>query len=62
MKMLNSFQSVAFFAACPFGISWLNEQSFKGAGIAFWLGCIIYIVSFLLMIAAVRMAIDRVDW
>lgn len=62
MKLINSFQSVAFFAAAPFGLSWLSEQSFRGAGIAFYVGCVAYIVAFGLNVAAVRTAIDKIDW
>jgi hypothetical protein len=62
MKLFNAFQSVAFFAAAPFGIAWVSEQTFKGAGVAFWVACLIYIVSFCLNVAAVRVALDRIDW
>ena len=62
MKLFNSFQSVAFFAAAPFGLSWVSEQQFRGAGIAFWVGCAMYLIAFGLNVAAVRVAMDKIDW
>jgi hypothetical protein len=62
MKLFNAFQSVSFFAAAPFGLSWLSEQSFRGSGIAFWVGVLVYFVAFCLNVAAVRVAIDELDW
>jgi len=62
MKLFNAFQSVSFFAAVPFGLSWLADQSFRGAGIGFWVGCVIYLVAFCWNVAAVRYSIDEIDW
>jgi Na+-driven multidrug efflux pump len=61
MKTFNAFQSILMFALMPFGISWLSEQAFRGAGIAFWAACVGYIVAFCLNVAAVRVALDHVD-
>ena len=62
MKTFNAFQMTVFFALLPFGLSWLYEATFKGAGVAFWVGCVVYFVCFLMMTAAVRAGIDDWDW
>jgi hypothetical protein len=62
MKLFNSFQAVSFFAAAPFGLSWLQTQQFAGSTIGFWVGCVIYFVSFIAMIASVRAGIDKLDF
>ena len=56
IKAFNSFQMVAGFAIIPFILSWVADQTFRGAGIAFWVGCVVYFVSFLLMLGAVYKA------
>jgi len=53
MKAFNSFQMVSMFAILPFVLSWVSDQSFKGSGIAFWVGAVVYFVSFWLMVGAV---------
>ena len=58
MKTFNAFQMVCLFAIIPFVLSWLSIQTFAGAGIAWWVGCSIYTVSFFLMTAAVRVGIE----
>ncbi len=62
MRLFNSFQMVAGFAAMPFGLAWVQSQTFTGSGIAFWVGAVVYLVSFFLMVAAVRMGIDKWDF
>jgi drug/metabolite transporter (DMT)-like permease len=62
MKSFNAFQMTAFFALAPFALSWVHDASFRGASIAFWVGCVIYFVSFWMMVGAVRLGIDKWDW
>lgn len=62
MKTFNSFQMVAAFAALPFGLAWVKTQTFTGSGIAFWVGVLIYVVSFIMMVAAVRLGVDKWDF
>ena len=59
MKTFNAFQMVAGFAALPFGLSWVQTQTFPGQSIAFWIGGLIYIICFAMMIRAVRIGIDK---
>ncbi len=61
MKVFNAFQSVAMFAAAPFGLSWVAEQTFRGANVALWVGAIIYIIAFVLNVTAVSIAIGVTD-
>jgi hypothetical protein len=61
MKTFNSFQAVSFFAAAPFGLAWLQSQQFTGANIGFWVGCVIYVIAFVAMIAAVRVAVEHAN-
>jgi hypothetical protein len=58
LRAFNAFQMTAGFALGPFGISWLADQSFRGAGIAFYVSCLIYIVSFIFMTVAVSFSLD----
>ena len=58
MILFNSFQIVAAFVAWPFLIAWLTEQSFKGAGVAFYAACAIYIVAFFCMVGSVASSLD----
>lgn len=62
IKVFNAFQLVSFFAAAPFGISWLSEQTFRGSGIAFWVSVIIYVIMFILNIVSVTIAMDENKW
>jgi hypothetical protein len=59
MKAFNSFQMVTGFALTPFGIAWVSEQTFRGSSIAFWVGCVVYLISFLMMVGAVYSALDE---
>ena len=61
IKAFNAFQAIAAFAIAPFGISWLSEATFKGAGIAFWVAILIYIVAFMLNVVAVTVAMEKFD-
>ena len=59
MKLFNSFQIVTAFVAWPFLISWISEASFRGAGVAFYAACALYVVAFGAMVACVRNSIDE---
>lgn len=58
MRVFNSFQIVAVFVAWPFFISWLTDATFKGASVAFYSACAIYIVAFIAMIECVYKSIS----
>lgn len=36
-----------------------SEQTFKGAGIGFWVGVVVYIIAFILNVTAVSIAIEK---
>lgn len=55
----NAFQIVAAFAAWPFFISWLSEQTFRGAGVAFWISILMYVVLFFVHFGCVLTAIEK---
>jgi hypothetical protein len=61
MKTFNAFQSVCFFVGAPFALSWVHSATFPGQKLAFWAGCVAYLVAFCLNVAAVRIALDKVD-
>lgn len=62
MRSIFAFQMVAFFAAMPFALSWVSSAEFAYAWLALWVGWIIYAVSFVFMIFAVRSGIRDWDW
>ena len=55
----NAFQIVVAFAAWPFCISWLSEQTFRGAGVAFWMSVLMYCVLFIIHFCCVLTAIEK---
>jgi ABC-type nitrate/sulfonate/bicarbonate transport system permease component len=59
MKLFNVFQLVTAFAIAPFVISWINEATFTGATIAFWVACIAYFVSYVFMMMCVYEGVDK---
>jgi hypothetical protein len=59
MKLFNAFQIVAAFVAWPFLISWLTTAEFRGAGVAFYSACALYVVAFGLMTVSVAESIDK---
>lgn len=61
MKLFNSFQIVAAFVAWPFLISWLTDATFRGAQVAFYAACALYVVAFFAMVACVLNSIDKWD-
>jgi hypothetical protein len=50
MRVFNAFQITAMFAGLPFFTSWLSEQTFRGAGVAFWASIAAYAVAFAFMV------------
>lgn len=61
MKLFNSFQIVAAFVAWPFLISWLSDAAFRGAGVAFYASCALYVVAFFAMVASVYTAMEKLE-
>jgi hypothetical protein len=59
MRLFNSFQIVAAFVAWPFLISWLSEAQFRGAPVAFYAACALYVVAFFAMVGAVFVSIEK---
>ena len=62
MRLFNSFQIVCAFVAWPFLISWLSDASFKGATVAFYSACAVYVVAFGCMVGAVYTSLDEKKW
>jgi hypothetical protein len=58
MTLFNAFQIVAAFVGWPFLISWLTTAEFKGAGVAFYAACALYVVAFGFMTLTVADAIE----
>lgn len=59
MHVFNAFQIVAFFAAMPFLIGWLNADPFPFSIAAFWLAIVVYLVLFGILIGSTAAAIKR---
>ncbi|QDT54644.1 hypothetical protein Pan44_26790 [Caulifigura coniformis] len=57
--VFNSFQAVALFSAMPFLIGWLSQQTFPGCKVAGFVATIVYIISFVLLVACVARSLDR---
>lgn len=53
MRAFNSFQIVAAFVAWPFLIAWLQDATFRGAPVAFYAACALYVVAFFAMVFCV---------
>ena len=62
MKVFNAFQMVCCFAACPLLINWLHTAQFPGAGVAFWVALVSYMIGFVALIACVTDSIERGGW
>lgn len=61
MRLFNSIQVTAIFAAMPFLIHWLHKAAFTGAGAAFWVSIVAYVVLFWLVVGCVYTATEK-DW
>lgn len=59
MRLFNSFQIVAGFVAIPFGIAWLQDQTFMGQVPAFYASVVLYILAFFAMIASVYSSLGK---
>ena len=59
MRLFNAFQIVAAFVAWPFLIHWLSDASFRGAPVAFYASCALYVVAFFVMVGCVYDSIDN---
>ncbi len=46
MRLFNAFQITGIFAGFPFFISWLDQQTFRLAGVGVWTAIAIYIIAF----------------
>lgn len=44
MRLFNSFQFVAIFAAMPFLVAYLFDATFRFAGAAFWAALAVYVI------------------
>lgn len=62
MRLFNSFQVVAAFVAWPYLINWLTEASFRGANVAFYSACALYVVAFFSMIGCVYYTAENNKW
>lgn len=59
MRVFNSFQIVAGLMLSPFGVAWLSDQTFKGAGVAFWVAIILTLAMFIMTWMAVFAGISK---
>ncbi len=59
MRTFNAVQMVVLFALWPFLAQWINDASFIASGIVFWIMIIAYLIGFIGLIIAVRIAIDK---
>ena len=62
MRLFNSLQIVALYAAGPSIIGWLFTDPFKYSNILCWVGVVVYLIMTWLMVAAVFTASEKWDW
>lgn len=62
MRLFNSFQIVAAFVTWPYLINWLTDASFRGASVAFYSACALYVVAFCAMIGCVYETAESKKW
>lgn len=53
MRVFNSFQIVAAFVGWPFLVAWLQDATFRGASVAFYASCALYVIAFGAMVWSV---------
>lgn len=58
MKLFNALQITAAFVAWPYLVSWLSDAAFRGAGVAFYSACALYVVAFGAIVGCVYCQID----
>ena len=61
MKVFNCMQLVAAFVACPFGIAWLTDQSFKGSTVALIASYIAYVIFCIFMVTVTHEGVTRME-
>lgn len=61
MKVFNSFQITAAFVAWPFLVAWLADAQFRGAAVAFYAACALYVVAFFAMVGCVYSSLGK-EW
>ena len=61
MRVFNAFQIVTLFSAWPFGIWWLSDAPFRGAGVLFWVAIVSYVVAFSFHVACVTKGLKEFD-
>jgi uncharacterized membrane protein YqjE len=61
VKLFNAFQITAAFVGWPFLIAWLCDATFRGATVAFFAACGLYVVAFAAMVGCVYTSIDKLD-
>lgn len=59
LKAFNSLQITGLFAASPWLLGLLRVAEFSWAGVAFWIGLVVYLLFFVLMTGAVYTAIEK---
>lgn len=59
-KAFNSLQITSLFAAFPFFISWLSSATFPGHLAAMYISCVVYLIFFAMVAAAIFDSIK--DW
>jgi hypothetical protein len=62
MILFNAFQIVASFVGWPYLIFFLHDAAFRGAGVAFYSACALYVVAFATMVASVANSLDTWKW
>jgi hypothetical protein len=62
MRIFNAFQIVAAFVGWPYLISFLADASFRGAGVAFYSACGLYVVAFFFMVVTVADFVEDQKW
>lgn len=59
MRLFNSFQIVGLFVGWPFLVSWLAEAQFRGASVAFFSACALYVAAFFAMVFCVYESLEN---
>jgi len=61
MRLFNALQLVVAFMAWPLLIQWLDQATFRGAGVAFWSAIVIYVASFIAAVASTHHSLETID-
>lgn len=57
-KAFNSFQLTLLFAGAPWFIEWVNNSTFTGSSVLFWVLIVGYVIGFFGMCVAVYGSVD----